>query len=174
MKPKQVRILATYADGGVAVIAFVTVGYNPDGSVQFKREATQSLVDAECARISEVLPSAIVSWRFIADADVPTSRDYRGAWVDTGTSIGHDMTRARALHREKLRAERAPLLAALDVEYQRADERSDAAEKRRVALAKQALRDVTSDPRIEAAANVDELRAVRIGSQPQNGGNKST
>ena len=51
-------------------------------------------------------------------------------------------------------------LAALDVEYQHADERGDVAEKARIAAKKQALRDVTADPAIEAAQTPEALKAV--------------
>jgi hypothetical protein len=162
MRPEQIKVLATYADGGVAVIAFVTVSYRPDGAVHWEREASPENIDAECAKISQVLPSPIVSWRVIADADVPTARDYRNAWIDTGNAVGHDMPRARELHRVKLRREREPRLAALDVEYQRADEREDRTEKRRLAALKQALRDAPADPRIDAAQTIEQLRAITL------------
>ena len=106
MRPEQIKVLATYADGGVAVIAFVTVSYRPDGEIHWEREASPENIEAECAKISQVLPSPIVSWRVIADADVPTARDYRNAWIDTGNAVGHDMPRARELHRDKLRRAR--------------------------------------------------------------------
>lgn len=163
MRPKQIKILGTYADGGVAVISFVTESYLPDGQVHWTREATPENITAECAKISAVLPSPIVWWRVVDEAEIPTERDYRNAWVDRGLGggVGHDMARARAIHRDKLRRDREPQLAALDVEYQRADERDDKAEKRRVAAAKQALRDMTDDPRIDAATTIEALRALR-------------
>jgi hypothetical protein len=161
MRPEQIKVLGSYADGGVAVIAFVTKSYHADGSVHWEREASPENIDAECAKISAVLPSPIVRWRIVADADIPAERDYRNAWTDTGAGVGHDMPRARALHRDKLRRDREPKLAELDVEYQRADEREDRAEKRRIALAKQALRDITDDPRIDAATTIEALRALR-------------
>jgi hypothetical protein len=48
----------------------------------------------------------------------------------------------------------------LDTAYMRADEVGDQQEKRRIATQKQALRDVTADPRIDAAATPEELKAV--------------
>jgi len=62
-----------------------------------------------------------------------------------------DMALARDLHRHRLRSERVPELAALDVDYQRADEAGDGAAKARVAARKQALRDVPRAKAIEAA-----------------------
>lgn len=59
-----------------------------------------------------------------------------------------------------MRAARAPKLAALDIAYQRADEAGDDAEKARITALKQALRDVTSDPAIEAATTTEILKSV--------------
>ncbi|MEJ0012348.1 MAG: hypothetical protein WDM94_06895 [Bauldia sp.] len=70
------------------------------------------------------------------------------------------MDKARAIHCDRMRAARAPRLAALDIAYQRADESGDAAAKAAVAARKQALRDVTADPAIAAAETPDALKAV--------------
>jgi hypothetical protein len=69
-----------------------------------------------------------------------------------------NMEKARNIHREKMRAARTPLLAALDVAFQRALEQN--ANTATIVAQKQALRDVTSDPAIEAAQTVEELKAV--------------
>lgn len=68
-----------------------------------------------------------------------------------------DMTRARETTRERLRSERAPLLAALDVQFMRnlelgTDNGAVVAEKNR-------LRDITKLP--DGCATVEELRGVR-------------
>jgi len=88
-------------------------------------------------------------------------RQYREAWTwTTPAVIDCDMTKARDIHRHGLRRMRVPKLAALDVEYMRADETGDTAEKQRLAALKQALRDATADPRIEAAQTPEQLKAV--------------
>lgn len=144
-------ILITRSDGGVSVMTFVV--HSPrDG---FRTEPTPENIEATIAKGR--LDS--VSWRFIAPADLP-GRAYRDAWVDTGAGIGHDMEKARDIHRGKLRAARVPLLEALDVAYQRADEAGDIAEKARVVAAKNRLRDLPADPRIEQAVSVEELGAL--------------
>lgn len=89
-------------------------------------------------------------------------RTFRGAWTLDAGVIVVDMDRARALHLEALRAARAPLLAALDVQYQRADEENDAEAKAEVIARKQVLRDITDDPRIAAAATPEQLKALTI------------
>lgn len=73
-----------------------------------------------------------------------------------------DMPTARKMYRNRLRRMRSPMLAALDVEYMRADEAADAARKTEIATEKQRLRDITQDPRIEACATVAELEWLSL------------
>jgi outer membrane biosynthesis protein TonB len=70
--------------------------------------------------------------------------------------ISIDIDKAKALTKDRLRAERAPLLAAQDVAFQRALESgSDTAA---IVAEKQRLRDVTSQ--VDACTTTDELRAL--------------
>lgn len=104
-----------------------------------------------------------VSQRLINANQIPSTRDYRGAWIDDGNGpIKHDMPRAREIHRERVRVEREPRLAALDADSIRAIEDNDAPKKAQVKVAKQKLRDAPSDPRIEAAPNVAALAALTL------------
>lgn len=89
---------------------------------------------------------------------MPSDRDFRDAWRVVNGTCTVDMAQAREIHRKKLRAMREPLLAKLDVDYLRAMERG--AGTTEIVAAKQALRDVTEDPAIDAAATPDELKAV--------------
>ena len=75
--------------------------------------------------------------------------------------INVNMTKAREIKRDQLRAERKPLLEQLDVEFMRAQEQGDQAKADEIAAKKQALRDVTDDPAIDAATTPEELKAVR-------------
>jgi hypothetical protein len=69
-----------------------------------------------------------------------------------------NMEKARDIHRTKMRVAREPLLTKLDIAFQRALEQN--ANTATIVAQKQALRDVTSDPAIEAAQTIDELKAV--------------
>jgi hypothetical protein len=103
----------------------------------------------------------VKSWRVVRYADIPKDRTYRDAWADVGTAaLVHDLTKAKQIHRTHLRVARQPKLDALDVAYQKADEAGDKAEKKRVAAAKQALRDLPAHPAIDAAQTIEDLRAV--------------
>ena len=69
-----------------------------------------------------------------------------------------DMTKARNIHRDRMRAARASKLAALDVAFQRALETGG--DTVSIVAQKQALRDVTANPEIEAAQTPDDLKKV--------------
>ncbi len=71
-----------------------------------------------------------------------------------------NMNKAREIKKDMIRADRAPLLAALDVEYMRAVETGDSVKQAEIAAKKQALRDATKDPAIAAAQTPDQLKAV--------------
>ena len=93
-------------------------------------------------------------------ASIPTDRTFRNAWKLGISGVEIDMPMAREIKREHLRVLRKPKIDALDVDYMRADERGDIAEEQRIAILKQALRDVTANPAIEAAKTPEELKTV--------------
>ncbi len=114
----------------------------------FIKRIMAQVVPADAKTISQCLPEEI------------PERTFRGAWALIGGKITHDMTKARNIHRDRMRHARKPKLEALDVAYLRADEISDAVLKSQIFLQKQALRDVTALPAIETATNVDQLKTV--------------
>ena len=120
----------------------------------------ETVVRAEIAAWPQDMRDDVGSWRAMSDDAIPTDRTFRNAWADTTPEavIDHDMPKAREIWRNKMRAARAPKLAALDVDFMVALEgkKSTAA----IASKKQALRDVTKDQAIEAAQSPDELKAV--------------
>ena len=70
-----------------------------------------------------------------------------------------DIDKAKALTKDRLRAERTPLLAAQDVLFQRALESgSDTAA---IVAEKQRLRDITNQ--VDACTTLDALRALKAG-----------
>lgn len=97
-----------------------------------------------------------------ASIAVPTDRTFRAAWQFSGDVIEIDMVQAREIHRDNLRSERAPRLQQLDTEWFRAAETADTTRQAEIAAAKQALRDVTSDVRIEAATTPEQLKALTL------------
>jgi len=67
-----------------------------------------------------------------------------------------DFSKAQAITKDRLRAERSPLLAALDVAFQRALE--SGGDTAAIVAEKQRLRDVTSQ--VDTCTTLDELRGL--------------
>ena len=91
---------------------------------------------------------------------VPSDRTFRGAWQFNGDAVEVDMTKAREIHKDNLRAERAPRLEALDVDYMKALEAGSGADA--VAAEKKTLRDITADSKIADASTPDALKALDL------------
>lgn len=72
-----------------------------------------------------------------------------------------NLNKAKDITKDRLRAERAPLLAAQDVAYQRADEAGDVAKKAEVVAEKNRLRDITK--LADQATTLDQLKALKAG-----------
>ena len=71
--------------------------------------------------------------------------------------FGNDMAKAREIHKNKIRVARKPLLEALDIEFQKAQETG--ASTTDILAKKQALRDAPADSGIAAASDADTLKA---------------
>lgn len=123
---------------------------------------TAAWAETEDEYVRRVLPqlSPGAAAQIVDEAAIPADRTFRNAWKTGVAGVAVDMPKAREIHKERLRDLRKPKMEALDVAYMRADEAGNAAEKQRIAALKQALRDVTADPRIEAAATPEELKNV--------------
>lgn len=71
-----------------------------------------------------------------------------------------NMQKAKEIKKDMIRAERKPVIEALDVEMLRAIESGDTAKQSEIAAKKQALRDCTQDPCILNASTPEELKAA--------------
>ena len=139
------RYIIHRKDGGIEIMSCVDDA-RPETEIQ---KWTKSRRD-EIAKVGRV----------VKDNEIPQDRAFRNAWCCNGKAIEHDMGKAREIHRDRLRAKRADKMAELDVAYMRADEAGDAAAKSAIAAKKQALRDVTDHPDIEAAKTSSDLKKV--------------
>lgn len=171
IEPKQQLVAIKRADGSVSLMAFITRGRGsilPSDAVWIEglagwwaRAATPRSVEAEVQKACvDNVHGPALGWRLLKDGEAPTDRAFRDAWTDTGTQIVHDMEKAREILRNRLRGERAPMLQELDVEWMRALEVGG--DVSAITAQKQALRDITDDPRIDAAQTVDELKKVTL------------
>jgi hypothetical protein len=145
------RIVYTRPDGGVSI---VVPCISQDDPPDFTEE--QAVARATAKNV----PANATHVQVMEEGDIPSDRTFRGAWVRSGDVISCDMTRARAIHRARMRDARRPKFASLDAEYLRADEAGDVLRKQQVAAQKQELRDVTAAPAIESAVTPDALKAV--------------
>ena len=71
--------------------------------------------------------------------------------------FGVNMAKAREIHKNKIRDARAPKLAELDIEFQKAQETG--ADTSAIVAKKNALRDAPADSGIAAASDTDALKA---------------
>ena len=69
-----------------------------------------------------------------------------------------NLQKAKEIKKDMVRAERAPILAQLDVEFLKAVEIGDTTKIQEISAKKQALRDVTTDPDILEATSVEALK----------------
>lgn len=95
--------------------------------------------------------------KIIDDADIPKDRTFRNAW---DKNLVVDMTKAVEIQKNTLRFMRAQKLLDTDVEFLKAIEAGDTKKQQEISEKKQALRDVTNDPRLAAAKTPEELKAV--------------
>ena len=93
----------------------------------------------------------------IEQSDLPDAK-YIMSWFISEGRIQVDLTKAKDILREGLRAWRLKPLQELDVAFQRALETG--AETATIVAQKQFYRDVTSDPRIDAAQSTDDLNSI--------------
>jgi len=182
MKLEQVIVAVSRADGPVAFMAFLTVGRGnvlPSGahwlhtpgedatkpasgaSGWWSREPTELAIMREIEACPETPGGAgITGWRVLKTGEVPADRTYRNALIDTGTAIVHDMDRARAVHRGRIRAQRNIALAELDAQWMRATGQGKKAKADAIEAERQQWRDAPADPRITEAQTTEKLAQI--------------
>lgn len=161
-EPRKFQTVAiSRVDGGLTVVRILE-----KGSYTIDDDYIQSIIDKYVEGGCWINGQLPVSWRRVPNDFVSkdTDRTYRNAWKDTPghSKPDHDMSKAREIQRIYLRMARLAEFCRLDNEYRIADETNNIQEKMRIGAEKQAFRDVTEDPRIEAAQTVEELKLLRL------------
>jgi len=112
--------------------------------------------------IEEVQAKDTPAGSIIVDNDsLPNEHnDFFNAWELNGTTVTVSLAKAKAITKDRLRMERAPLLAAQDVAFQRALETG--ADTSAIVAEKQRLRDITQ--LADQATTLDELKAITVGA----------
>tara|TARA_R100000388_G_scaffold13146_1_gene10887 strand:- start:102 stop:569 length:468 start_codon:yes stop_codon:yes gene_type:complete len=137
--------------------------FNYEGTISIMHPTPEALQIMTIEQIAEKdLPVGVTTYSIVEDSVIPTDRSFRDSWVgvgigSTGGTITEDMTKARELHKAKIREARADKFTALDIEYQRATETS--ADTSAIVAKKQALRDAPAASGISTASNTTELKA---------------
>lgn len=118
--------------------------------------------DEFLARVSAtpVHHGEVFSMAVVDASEVPPKDEFRAAWTFDGKAFGHDMAKARELHREKIRRERKPHLEAADIALMRAIETG--ADTKAIAAEKQRLRDAPANPAIDAAKTIEDLKRITL------------
>ncbi len=146
------KIVYRRPDGGLSVV-------HP---VRNTHPEPETLTDAQIEqRAWDKLPPDAINPRWAGAAEIPTDRTFRDAWADTG-AITVDMSKAREIQQDRLRALREPMLAALDVAFMKALESGDTKLQAEVVEQKQQLRDVTDDPAIAEALTPEQLKQAGL------------
>jgi hypothetical protein len=112
--------------------------------------------------IEEVQAKDTPAGSIIVDNDsLPNEHlNFFDAWELNGTAVTVNLDKAKAITKDRLRAERTPLLQAQDVAFQRALE--SGADTTAIVAEKQRLRDITN--LADQATTLDELKAITVGA----------
>jgi hypothetical protein len=129
-------IIFTNATGGVSVCT--PTGELPIEQVQAKDTPVSSLI--------------------VDTSDLPTDNDFFNAWELNGTTVTINFDKAKAITKDRLRAERTPLLQAQDVAFQRALE--SGADTTAIVAEKQRLRDITQ--LADQATTLEQLKQIEV------------
>lgn len=122
--------------------------------------------------VATCIPTGEISIDAVMNKDVPAGRgarivsmfdlpnqhnDFYDAWEMDAESVTVNLDKAKEITKNRLRAERTPLLAAQDVAFQRALETG--ADTTAIVAEKQRLRDITL--LADACTTLEELRALK-------------
>jgi hypothetical protein len=105
------------------------------------------------------IPSGVQSF-IINESSLPASdQDFFDAWEQIQGVVSVSLAKAKEVTKKRLRIEREPLFAALDIAFQRAFETG--ADTSAIVAEKQRLRDLTKLP--DSCSTLSELRSLKAG-----------
>ena len=125
--------------------------------------------EADAGNVAVCIPTGELSIEAVLQKDCPKGafiidqsalpnqdNDFFDAWVLNGKQVEVSIDKAKVIQKQRLRAEREPLLAAQDVAFQRALETGG--DTAAIVAEKQRLRDITS--LVDPCTTLAEIRAV--------------
>jgi len=110
--------------------------------------------------IAKDVPTGATDIAVVDHTDLPASRGFRDAWVNVAGTVSVNRARAEGIFWDRVRVERAPRLAQLDVEVIRALEEGRPTAP--LVAQKQKLRDVTTKDL--SSLSLDQLENARLDS----------
>lgn len=151
-------ITYTRADGGISIVSLSRRALSALVSEKVTEEQAAAILQ------QKVVPTNATDVQHCDQSQIPTDRRYRDAWESdlsgSGNPITVNMTKARAIHRDRLRAARPSRFAELDAKWMKAVATNDGTEATRCEAQRQTLRDLPQNPAIDAAATPEELMAL--------------
>lgn len=135
------KIVYTRPDGGVSII-------HPAAKHNIEK-VMGPMTDAEYEAhvLARSIPADATNVRYIDDADIPTDREFRNAWVDVTEAKSLDVccNKAKEVALEKLRLLRNKALESTDIEMTRALEDNDQGKVTALREKRMNLRNVTEE-----------------------------
>ena len=96
-------------------------------------------------------------YKIIEDSELPKDRVFRNAW---NYDLKEDIPKSKEIWKEKLRADRKPILEKLDIDFMRAMEEDDEPLMLDITKAKQILRDITL--LVDKASTITGIKKVSV------------
>ena len=124
--------------GGVSVV-------HPTGELSIEEVAKVSVPDG-------------VPYELVEDDAIPINRTFRNAWNLVGSKVSINITKAQEITKDRLRAEREPLLVEQDIAYMKALETNS--DTTAIVAEKQRLRDITNQ--VDSMTTVVELKGATV------------
>lgn len=133
----------------------------PDGGVSIMQMVETADGGAEIAKWEAGSGARVVGWYEVGATDLPSDRTFREAWTHIGAGkCAVDMSKARSLQMDRIRASRDAELAKLDGPAIRALEQGDADAMAEIARQKQRLRDIPQTFNLTQAETPEALAAI--------------
>lgn len=151
------KVLLPEGDIGYASVDYFLRGWPVPGAVADWAETEEEFVQ----RIAEKdVHEDAIDVLIVEESAISADRTFRNALKIVEGRLQYDMSKCREIQRDRLRQMRAPKFAKLDCKFFKALEQCDVPGQARIATQKQALRDVTADPRLDSAETPEALKAV--------------
>ena len=122
---------------------------------------------AIAAIIAKDIPENKRASAIVIDKSQVPNRKFRDAWKQESSSVVEDMTKARAIHLDRIRVYRNAELVKEDIAFQRALEADSASDKAGVIAKKETLRNLPSTFNLSGATNGTELDALWPSELPE-------